>query len=227
MFFRFFRPFFFKRAFNLVEMTIVIAVISILITMTIVSKKFVTNARIKRAITEISDIENGARSFFDIYNALPGDFEKATDFFDNAVNGDGDDRIEYANEVYNVMMHLNAADLVMGNFQADEQNYAFRSNSTVGTVIRLIYTGVLSGFVVNNINVMQLGRANNADDASFLPYDAEYLDIKFDDSEPYSGKVTFREFGTTTAASCTNNTEKYYVASEEVGCNIVIELDFI
>ena len=214
-----------KKAFTLLELSIVVGVISILLSMALISREFIANARIKKIIYEINDLETGIKSFYDIYNGLPGDLKNATSFFDSAINGDGDAKVEYSSESYNAMVHLSAADLILGGYAATESDYAFRSSAKLGSVMRLIYTAELEGFLVQNVNVIQLGEANNGNNAIFAPADAERLDSKLDDSRPNTGRVTYRVFGTTTALLCTNNTDDYYVASQTKGCNLVLQLD--
>ncbi|MBT4922497.1 MAG: prepilin-type N-terminal cleavage/methylation domain-containing protein [Rickettsiales bacterium] len=216
-----------RKAFTLLELAITVGVMSILITMAMVSREFVVNARIKKLIFEINEMEVSIKSFYNLYNGLPGDLKNASTFFDAAIDGDGDDKVEYQDEVYNAMLQMQNANLINGSFSATELDYAYRSNFISGAVIRLVFTEELDGFFVPNTNVIQIGQANDGDNAIFTPEQAEIFDGKFDDSKPNSGRVTYRIFGTTTAESCTNNTQSYYVANAEIGCNLVFKLDFL
>ena len=216
-----------RKAFSLLELSIAVGVISILLSMVIVSREFITNARLKKLMYEIHDVETATKSFYDIYNGLPGDLDNATAFFDDVVDGNGNEKVEMTTEVYNAMMHLGAADLIIGDYQANEADYAYHNKAKSGIVMRLIYTNDLEGFYISDANVFQLGQADNADNAIFTPEEAEYLDYKFDDSRPKLGRVTFRNYGTSTELACTNETNAYYVASKEVSCNLVFAIDFL
>lgn len=214
-----------KKAFTLIEISVAIAVIGILLSLVIISQEFISDARMKRMIGEIAQMKTNVKSFYNIYGELPGDAKRASTYFDGGVNGNDDDEIEFPNESYNAMVHLFLAGIIDGYYAADSYNYTYKSNFTEGAAIRLLYTNDFEGFLTNKTNVFQIGRANHCDDAIFTPLEAKMIDTKFDNSKPNTGNITYRAYGTTTALSCTNNSDDYYVAYQEPGCNLVMNLD--
>lgn len=215
-----------SKAFTLLELSIIIGIIGILLGMAVASKEFVRHAKMKKLMNEINDMEVAVKNFYNIYHGIPGDLRNATSFFDGVQNGDGDDKIEYQDEAFNALLQMKEADLIAGSYSLNEDSYAYRSRFTEGAVMRLVYSGDQTGFMISE-NVIQIGKENHGDDAIFTPEEAEIVDRKFDNSIPTSGYITYRVYGTTTALSCTNNTDRYYVASREKGCNLVINLDFL
>ncbi|MBT4989439.1 MAG: type II secretion system protein [Rickettsiales bacterium] len=101
-----------KSAFSLIELSIVIMIMSLIITVVIGGRSLITQSRISRLTTEIHDIKQALATFELTYDALAGDFDNAYNLFADqgcgddsssglstsekqaACNGDGDNNIE-------------------------------------------------------------------------------------------------------------------------------------
>lgn len=76
------------RAFSLIELSIVVVVISILITLGLKSSEIVKNYEMKRILALTQEYENGFKAFYQFYNIIAGDTNKGYQLFadDNCVN---------------------------------------------------------------------------------------------------------------------------------------------
>ncbi len=94
----------FKKAFSLLELSVVFISIGLLIGAVSVGTTILENARVQKFIADIKKFETAYVSFETIYNQVPGSFNQADVYFDidcqkvgftgNDCNGDGDFQIE-------------------------------------------------------------------------------------------------------------------------------------
>lgn len=90
-----------KKAFSLLELSIVIIIIGLIIVGSVGGSKLIEEAKLQKVSTEISSIRKAVNMFQAVYNQLPGDFSKASNFgFTSNYTGDGDDKIEILNNEY-------------------------------------------------------------------------------------------------------------------------------
>jgi len=81
-----------------VELSIVIVIIGLLVAGVVGGRTLVHQSKLRSQITQFRNFEVAYNSFFLEYNAVPGDFANAQDFWGagNTDNGDGDGSIEKA-----------------------------------------------------------------------------------------------------------------------------------
>jgi len=117
----------FKRAFSLIELSIVLVIIGLLSASIVGSQKLVAQAKVKKVINEVKEIQDAIRVFYSTYNAYPGDIKDATSYWTSGTaNGDGDKIIEHAvgtagagvSESGRAFQHLSLAGLVKGSYTA-------------------------------------------------------------------------------------------------------------
>ena len=83
-----------KRAFSLFELSVVIAIIALLITMGIGSRNIIKNYEQKNIMAQLNDYSNAFKAFYQIYKNTPGDSSKGYRLFGdtalcvNSVNND-------------------------------------------------------------------------------------------------------------------------------------------
>ena len=125
-----------QRAFSLIELAIVLAVISILITLGITSQSIVKNYEIKKVMNIMNDYANASKAYYQIYNVLPGDSDQGHRLFGDSIctnntindsnsgcNGDADQQADiYAtgadsNELILAYYQLYRAELLKFNNQ--------------------------------------------------------------------------------------------------------------
>lgn len=70
-----------QRAFTLIEMSIVVAVIGLLMGGVLVGKNMYRTAKLQQTVANASQFGNALRSFRSTYNSMPGDMHNATDYW--------------------------------------------------------------------------------------------------------------------------------------------------
>jgi prepilin-type N-terminal cleavage/methylation domain-containing protein len=241
-----------RKAFSLVELSIVIVIIALLLVAVASGSKIAHNFKLQKSIVEITMMSGGVKSFLTTYGQLPGDIDVAVDYWGkdcayttsgtDYCSGDGDGAIETSNgnsikENSNALLHLVLAELIPNQgFALNTAYLSYDSEGFSNGKIRLRYTadGSSEGYnyLMRNVgNLIQFGGYLYTDDALFYPRYQYVIDKKLDDGAPRGGIITYRVIdgvGSGTAvsdASCTNSTTSYYLASNVAGCNLVYELD--
>jgi prepilin-type N-terminal cleavage/methylation domain-containing protein len=111
--------------FTLIELAIVLVIIGLIIGGIVVGRDMIHQAELRKVITQTDQIITAIDTFQGKYNCLPGDCANASDFFPSAVNGNGDEIINYGyppgTELEGLTMwnHLSQAGLIAGSFQTN------------------------------------------------------------------------------------------------------------
>jgi prepilin-type N-terminal cleavage/methylation domain-containing protein len=193
-----------KKAFTLVELSIVLLIIGLIIGGITAGSSLIKQAQIRAVIQEFSTISSAINAFNVQFNALPGDFLNAGQFWPSGTcanssgptgcNGNGNGTIDWTgnntgNECYRAWQHLSLAGVINGSFTgtnaATDQypskypsgNYTIRNVSPWSTAVysNTIEFGVWEG--------------NAAAAGLLVPIDAYNIDLKMDDGIAYSGKL--------------------------------------
>jgi len=190
-----------KKAFSLVELSIVLIIIGLLVAGVSSGSKLIHQAKISTIITEITDIKNSTKAFEIVYEQLPGDFDNAEGFWGTynsstnptgTVNGNDDNVIVLGNEGYRAWHHLSLADVYSGGFSSGSTSAFVIGTNVVesgysGGVYGII-GGVRNGYRANYIRFGVIsGVNNNAGIVSAL--DAYKIEKKMDDGDPSRGTV--------------------------------------
>jgi len=216
-----------KKAFSLVELSVVVAIIAVIIAAVSLGSKVVESSKRQRFIAEITGDKANLSSFITTYNAYPGDIDNASSYWSGATNGNGDSIINGSTtEEQHYWNHLSLADIIILN---DLQTANSGTTASVLTDAhaqqnirkRAYNSSNYSNFFYSYKHVIFYGKAVDADDKAFIPTDAYLIDNKMDDGMPKTGDVTYKPAGSTTNASCVNNGETYYLTATTEGCNIV------
>ena len=115
----------FKKAFTLIELSLVVIIIGILSTIMITSSRMLDNAKLHQIIKEVEEQKNAIDSFKLIYNSYPGDMigyhiwgsDCATT--QALCDGDADLTIEYEDESFMALRHLYLAELYRISYTGD------------------------------------------------------------------------------------------------------------
>jgi prepilin-type N-terminal cleavage/methylation domain-containing protein len=161
-----------NKAFSLVELSIVIIIIGLLISGVTVANSMIEQAKYRKIISEIGEIERSVKIFKAAYDALPGDFDKAYNYWGDecggnsyseaGCNGNNDGLISTPtpSERYRFWQHLKLAGIIDGVFTGvvhSGSRYNSLDNSFPSAATRAYYyvwSGVQTGYwVVNNYNV--------------------------------------------------------------------------
>src|SRR5436190_22725171 len=107
-----------QAGFSLIESAIVLVIMGFLIGGILKGKDLIESARLKRVISQLNEYRLATNTFLDKYDALPGDFDKASLQIDPRLqNGNGNGIIDGAglasgSEALNFWTHVAAAGLI-------------------------------------------------------------------------------------------------------------------
>lgn len=223
-----------KKAFSLVELSIVLIIIGLLVAGVSGGSKLIKSAKINKLISEINQIKSNVPIFKLIYKELPGDFADAQSFWGstgNLDNGNGNGTIESPEEKFDAFLHMAKAELINDiGFTGTITTYTNPISSIDGVASSLMaISSLTAGEQANHYNqgdnIVQIGKGALASSAFLIPKDAYKIDKKLDDGLPKSGNVTFRNAGNSTDANCTNSSTSYYLSSVTEGCNLIASID--
>ena len=178
-----------QRGFTLVEIAIVLVIIGLLLGGVLKGQEMVTNARIKRVVSDISSVSAAVLAYQDRYQQLPGDDSGADAHFGTTGNsGDGNGLIAgnfdtgtAGQESRKLWSHLRSAQLVTGSGDV-QPKHAF---------------GGIMGVEDTMYNIR-----GNVVCMSNMPGDiAQMVDTQIDDGAPDTGTV---QSGTTHNAVATS-----------------------
>ena len=71
----------FRRAFSLIELSVVLVIVSVLLTGIVIGRKMVDRSQILAIMEEINMYKVAVNTFKSSYNAMPGDMNNASFFF--------------------------------------------------------------------------------------------------------------------------------------------------
>ncbi len=203
-----------KKGFSLIELSIVIIVVGLIVSSVLFVNKIVYQAKIRAVISEYQTYDGAYTSFQDKFNAVPGDMPNAWDYWGTdcatsaaLCNGNGNFEIPHnvnvITETYELIKawkHLSLANLI-------DEDYTIQHNIniTAGThIAKSIYEK--GGWYMNRY----IWWAQNIDSAIgtkhrfnlgskrrnflyhaplFLTAESYSIDLKIDDSYPYTGNV--------------------------------------
>lgn len=232
----------------MVELAIVLVILALIIAGVMAGRSLIDTAKLQAIISEVESYKTAVDNFETQYNALPGDFKKATSFWTTAqnggtavANGNGDGKIgngDDKTEPYYAWNHLTLSKYVPGTF-----NGSSAANSTVGVNIpesRYIsgigyglnyfanpwsYADAIGrGFSANFLFIGKGGLVSFPANNCFSPPDAYYIDSKIDDGTPDYGKV----MAAATGGICTTGSSPnivYDLTQTAIGCFMAVNFD--
>ncbi len=189
-----------KKAFTLVELSIVLIVISLLISVVIVGVQIVRGSELKSVIAKVNDMKNAISQFKSTYQKLPGDIGNATSFWPGVENGNNNGMIEDqpGNEAFSVLTHLQKAGFIHGNYSGKwSDGFVLRENTLPLEVKSgALYVRCCSKNDYdrdlnfnNHIVVFAISDKKQERTGVLTPVEAFEIDKKIDDGNPDSGFV--------------------------------------
>lgn len=207
--------------FSLTEMAIVLTIISLITVGAFEGIKLLESARLKSVISDIEKFKVSVNSFYSKYRQYPGDFNKASQNWQGAIDGNNDGKIEFMftdssdiYEGYNAWQHMSFERVLDREYKGTktagvaELDIDIPRSSTNGGYF-LLYEGSLdSGLSIIQSNVIVLatpiaiaGGVFDAD-GNLTPLQASTIDSKIDDGMPSTGNVKASEGNSSLAEFC-------------------------
>ena len=192
--------------FTLIEMSIVLVIISLIITGIIGGKSLLVSARNQNIIYEINNTQQLINTFKLQYDALPGDFREATDYWPSAgtMSGNGDNFITGEWEPRAFWAHLFLAEIspyspaviVNGSGGGPDVKLTCPTLSNIGYDKVVIYPRAMmrgatySGSDANYFQIYQQDQTESGTrqlDGFYPPRLTQIIDKKLDDGFPGTG----------------------------------------
>jgi prepilin-type N-terminal cleavage/methylation domain-containing protein len=104
------------KGFTLVELAIVIVIIGALLGGVLQGQELIKQAKTRGIIKEYEELYTAYNMYFTKYNAIPGDHSKAISMLGASYEGNGDRKVNIADENIYAFHHLSKAKLIRGQF---------------------------------------------------------------------------------------------------------------
>lgn len=221
-----------QRGVTLAELSISIAIISLMIAGTFGGMSIVKAAKVRKSVSEFTSYMSAINEFKSQYKYLPGDLPTASDFWSGAHNGTGDEIVdENISEDLYVWEHLADAKLIPGSYTGVAGGGSYKyvdGTNSIGSEVFI--SGIFSfssrsGTALYNTfgNIIRLG--GNAASGPINPImsgkDAYAIDAKIDDGFASTGIF----YAVRNSASCTDAdysavSANYILNNDLVDCKI-------
>ncbi|MEM9603959.1 MAG: prepilin-type N-terminal cleavage/methylation domain-containing protein [Pseudomonadota bacterium] len=175
-----------QRGFTLIEIALVLVVVGLILGGVLKGQSVIENARVRSLANQIHGINAAWYAFIDRYRALPGDLTTASTQLDTALaNGDGNGKVNSAQEVALVWQHLASGGFISGRFDGNAE-----SAGTTGDTECAASTcpqNPYGGFFKLSSGTDGTGTVHLITGANISPAALLQLDLKIDDGDPDTG----------------------------------------
>lgn len=198
-----------NKAFTLVELAIVVVVLGILIIGVVGGQSIIDSSKRNTVVTELNNFQTAYNAFGLEYDAVPGDFEDAWEYWGTECEsaeayckGDGNGDIDSYTEKFNFWNHLALAGIIQGDYMGrfvSPGNMSvsgvniYQSKNSEGAYEayhgRLYNTRRKNSLYYISSGSFPLGSASQV---SISPKDARHIDLKIDNGVPGTGKLKAR-----------------------------------
>jgi prepilin-type N-terminal cleavage/methylation domain-containing protein len=105
-----------KKGFTLLELSVVLVVIGLIAGVITIGQEMVQSAARKSLMSQVKNYSTIVNTFKLKYSKLPGDIDTASNYWPGHTDGDGNRVIDQTGETKTSWQHLQAAELIPGNF---------------------------------------------------------------------------------------------------------------
>lgn len=239
-----------KSGFSLVELSIVLVILGLLTGGILGGQSLIKAAELRSVGTEYDAWQTATNIFKDKYMAIPGDMQRADEFWPGVVSGDGNGVISIpaganlTGEMFTFWQHLAEAGLIAGEYTGvaggDSDAHSILGENApkskygnAGWSARHCDTGddcgVDTDYDLPYGNHFTFGSAvdYDTDQPALIPEEAWNIDTKLDDGKPAKGKVIAIFWDDACAeaddgsSSATDFEASYRLSAESVECALV------
>lgn len=214
--------------FSLIEIALVLLVVGVLTAGLMKGYRFLKQARLQRTAAQLTSIRLALAAFKERYQALPGDWAEAQDYFTDTRSGNGDwtltgNPLTPFSETSLFWHHLVLTQMLKDvtfftNHKRGRDKGIFVPKASIGCGL----------FALSNPDSLQglwilLANPTNPHKAQLSPQDAHALDQQLDNGDPLSGRVQART-APQAASPCVIN-GRYNLSHKKSVCLVYVALD--
>lgn len=225
-----------QRAVTLTELSVSIAIISLLIAGTFGGMTMLKAAKIHKIVNEFSSYMSAINEFQSQYGYLPGDFPNASSYWSGANSGGGDGLVDNSSatalEDLYVWEHLSKAKLIAGSYTGvmvtdPTVRYGAGTNAPNSEPFTIgLFAFYSSPTLVYNTggNMLKLAALNGTipDNPAISAKDAYSIDVKIDDGLASAGMFfAIRSATNCTSADSTAASANYNLSDTTIDCRLI------
>lgn len=222
---------YYQAGFSLIELSIVLVIMGILIGGVLKGRDLIEKARLNRLITQVSDYRLALSMFTDKYDALPGDYDRASTLIHaDLPNGNGNGVIDGAglavgSEALAFWAHLAEAGLITPPGAPEDRNRGDFGKGAPSSALGGGFTVEHNPHGVSGLWLI-LGQksGDHGDGALLTPAQAFSLDKKMDNGSPTSGHVRAFEGRDVSPHSCVTQGGVYNLENTDPVCVLFFRL---
>ncbi|MBS0271416.1 MAG: type II secretion system protein [Proteobacteria bacterium] len=220
-----------QAGFSLIELAVVLIIMGLLIGGVLKGRDLIESARLKRVVAQLNEFRIATSAFLDKFDALPGDFNKAsTQIKAGLRDGNGNGIVEGAglapgSEALAFWSHLANAGFIGNPGLEGEQNVGEFGKGAPESAIG-------GGFTVENNPhglsglwfILGQKQGDHGTGGLLTPSQAMSIDKKLDNGHPTSGKVRAMNGSDGRAQACVTERGTYNIEIHEPVCVLLFQL---
>jgi prepilin-type N-terminal cleavage/methylation domain-containing protein len=227
-----------KKGFTLIELAIVVVVLGILVTGIIGGRSLIDSSKRQGLINDVQKYKTAFLAFKLEYDAVPGDFDEATQYFSGTNNGNGDDAISFWENRF-VWQHLHLGGILNKAYDCqgcsigledlgislpeapfEASGYYLVERSDKNASYR-VYNNPSGHYLWLGASKTDLERLY---DGAVTANWAKKLDDKIDDGKPYKGSVIVSNPLRGGNGNClTPHDQVYYTSTEDPEYDLTLD----